>query len=88
MNTHTTKQRERKIDPLHPSTQPTRRAANSAVSYGEAIDSLQIQSLLNEFLSVLFSYNEENVNLAFDNMNSIFEKAAKRANLKKKKEGQ
>ncbi len=35
-----------------------------------------------------FPYNDENVNLAIDNINDIFEKAAKLANLKSRKESQ
>ena len=53
--------------------------------YQKAISSPKMQSLLDNFLALTFSYSNEGVNLAVWNINFIFVKLASLANLKKHK---
>jgi hypothetical protein len=70
---------------LHGTKQVYRWSANSTNIYQKAISSQKIQSLLDNFLALTFSYSNEGVNLAVWNINFIFDKLAYLANLKKHK---
>jgi hypothetical protein len=55
---------------------------SSVETYQKTIRQQQIQSLLDNFLDKTFHCNIESVNLAVDNLNSIFDLSASLSNLK------
>ena len=64
---------------------PYRWAQNSTEPFQKAIGSREIQTLLDTFLETTYAHTKEGVDLAVNNINSIFEKTAEKAQLKKKK---
>jgi hypothetical protein len=70
---------------LHVTKKAYRWSANSTDIYQKAISSQKIQSLLDNFLALTFSYSNEGVNLAVWNITFIFDKLASLAHLKKHK---